>query len=77
MAAPTAVAPGPAQLSGSSGAIFFHLFTPLGVAVVNADGNRDGAELFTQACGVRLACALLLWLRRAVWLGWIAHFSDR
>src|SRR5262245_58237376 len=28
-----------------SGAIFFHLFTPLGVAVVNADGSSDGGEL--------------------------------
>ena len=60
-----------------SGAIFFHLFTPLGVAVVNADGSSDGGELFMLACGVWVACALLLWLRRAVWLGWIAHFSGR
>ena len=56
-----------------SGAIFFHLFTPLGVAVVNADGSSDGGELFALACGVWLACALLLWLRRAIWLGWIAR----
>lgn len=48
-----------------SGAIFFHLFTPLGVAVVNADGSSDGGELFTLACGVWLMAALLLWLRRA------------
>ena len=56
-----------------SGALFFHLFTPLGVAVVNADGSSDGGELFALACGVWLACALLLWLRRAIWLGWIAR----
>jgi uncharacterized membrane protein YphA (DoxX/SURF4 family) len=56
-----------------SGAIFFHLFTPLGVAVVNTDGSSDGGELFMLACGVWLCCALLLWLRRAVWLGWIAR----
>jgi hypothetical protein len=56
-----------------SGAIFFHLFTPLGVAVVNTDGSSDGGELFTLACGVWVSCALLLWLRRAVWLGWIGH----
>ncbi len=43
-----------------SGAIFSHLFTPLGVAVVNTDGSSDGGELFTLACGVRLACATLL-----------------
>lgn len=60
-----------------SGAIFFHLFTPLGVAVINADGSSDGGELFTLACGVWLCCALLLWLRRAVWLGWLARLTGR
>ena len=50
-----------------SGAIFFHLFTPLGVAVVNTDGSSDGGELFMLACGVWLSCAALLWLRRDVW----------
>ena len=60
-----------------SGAIFFHLFTPLGVAVVNADGSSDGGELFALACGVWLACAALLWLRRALWLGWIARATGR
>lgn len=54
-----------------SGAIFFHLFTPLGVAVVNTDGSSDGGELFMLACGVWVACALLLWLRRDLWLRWI------
>jgi hypothetical protein len=56
-----------------SGAIFFHLFTPLGVAVVNTDGSSDGGELFMLACGVWVACALLLWLRRDVWLGWLSR----
>jgi hypothetical protein len=56
-----------------SGAIFFHLFTPLGVAVVNADGASDRGELFILACGVWLSCAALLWLRRATWLGWIGR----
>jgi hypothetical protein len=56
-----------------SGAIFFHLFTPLGVAVVNTDGSSDGGELFTLACGVWLACAALLWIRRTVWLAWLAR----
>jgi hypothetical protein len=60
-----------------SGAIFFHLFTPLGVAVVNTDGSSDGGELFMLACGVWLACAALLWLRREVWLGWIATLTKR
>jgi len=54
-----------------SGAIFFHLLTPLGVAVVNVDGTSDGGELFMLACGVWVACVLLLWLRRDVWLRWI------
>ena len=56
-----------------SGAIFFHLFTPLGVAVVNTDGSSDGGELFFLACGVWLACAALLWMRRSVWLGWLGQ----
>jgi hypothetical protein len=43
-----------------SGAIFFHLFTPLGVSVVNADGSRDGGLLFALACGVWAASAVLL-----------------
>jgi hypothetical protein len=51
-----------------SGAIFFHLFTPLGIAVVNTDGSSDGGELFTLACGVWLGCAALLWIRRGVWI---------
>jgi len=58
-----------------SGAIFFHLFTPLGVAVVNTDGSSDGGELFSLACGVWVCCALLLWLRRSVWLGWLARLG--
>lgn len=48
-----------------SGAIFFHLFTPLGVSVPNADGTQDGGLLFGLACGVWLSNALLLWLDRA------------
>lgn len=50
-----------------SGAIFFHLFTPLGVQVRNTDGSLDGGKLFALACGVWIAAALLLWLNRA-WL---------
>lgn len=49
-----------------SGAIFFHLFTPLGVSVLNTDGTRDGGELFALACGVWVAGATLLWLSRDV-----------
>lgn len=47
-----------------SGAIFFHLFTPLGVSVLNTDGTRDGGELFALACGVWVAGATLLFLSR-------------
>ena len=48
-----------------SGAIFFHLFTPLGVnRVVDAAGNTDGGVLFFMACGVWISCALILWLTR-------------
>ena len=54
-----------------SGAIFFHLFTPLGIAVVNTDGSSDGGELFALACGVWISCALLLWIRRNVWLSFL------
>jgi hypothetical protein len=43
-----------------SGAIFFHLFTPLGVSVLNTDGTRDGGLLFAMACGVWIAAAILL-----------------
>jgi len=57
-----------------SGAIFFHLFTPLGVAVVNADGSSDGGLLFAMACGVWLAAAAILWLRRGALL---ARLSGR
>jgi hypothetical protein len=48
-----------------SGAIFFHLFTPLGVAVINTGGTTDGGELLVLACGVWVACAWPLWLLRA------------
>ena len=47
-----------------SGAIFFHLFTPLGISVLNTDGTHDGGELFALACGVWVAAALLLWLSK-------------
>lgn len=47
-----------------SGAIFFHLFTPLGVEVVNTDGTGDGGTLFFMACGVWLACLVLIGMRR-------------
>lgn len=60
-----------------SGAIFFHLFTPLGVAVRNADGSNDGGELFALACGVWLSCAMLLIIRSDIWLAWLARLNGR
>lgn len=47
-----------------SGAIAFHLFTPLGTSVLNADGTRDGGLLFGMACGVWVSAAVLLWIDR-------------
>ncbi len=48
-----------------SGAIFFHLATPLGVVrTINAAGENDGGALFIMACGVWLSCALILYLSR-------------
>lgn len=48
-----------------SGAIFFHLFTPLGVnRTIDAAGNTDGGVLFFMACGVWVSCAVLLYLNR-------------
>jgi hypothetical protein len=47
-----------------SGAIFFHLFTPLGISVLNTDGSRDGGQLFALACGVWISAALILLVNR-------------
>lgn len=51
-----------------SGAILFHLFTPLGVVV-----QGDGGLLFAMACGVWLAAAAILYLSRAPILGLFAR----
>ena len=42
-----------------SGAIVFHLFTPLGVEIMG-----DGGLLFVMACGVWISSAVILWLHR-------------
>ena len=48
-----------------SGAIFFHLATPLGVdRVINAAGDTDGGVLFYMACGVWLSCLLIFILNK-------------
>jgi hypothetical protein len=54
-----------------SGAIFFHLFTPLGVAVQNTDGSSDGGTLFIMACLVWLGSAALAIMRKNALLGLI------
>lgn len=46
-----------------SGAIFFHLFTPLGVAIKRSDGTSDRGSLFMFALGVWVSCAALVLLR--------------
>lgn len=51
-----------------SGAIFFHLFTPLGVQVLNTDGTLDGGQLFAMACGIWVSSAVLISTHRAALL---------
>jgi len=48
-------------LAVMTGAISFHLFTPLGV-----DPNHNGGGLFVAACGVWLSMATMLIVRRKV-----------
>lgn len=48
-----------------SGAIFFHLFTPLGVdRAIDDMGNTDGGVLFYMACAVWVASAITIYLNR-------------
>ena len=54
-------------LAVMTGAIGFHLFTPLGV-----DPNNDGGGLFRAAVAVWIGCAALL-VMRAGDLGILAH----
>jgi uncharacterized membrane protein YphA (DoxX/SURF4 family) len=60
-----------------SGAIFFHLLTPLGIEVVNADGSRDGGQLFAMACGIWVSSAMLINIHRHSLARLIASSSDR
>jgi uncharacterized membrane protein YphA (DoxX/SURF4 family) len=50
-----------------TGAIFFHLFTPLGVEIMG-----DGGELFALACGVWVSGWLILWLQSNQVQAWVA-----
>ena len=52
-------------LATISGAIFFHLFTPLGVVrAIDDMGNTDGGVLFFMACGVWVASAITIYLNK-------------
>jgi hypothetical protein len=42
-----------------SGAIFFHIVSPLGI-----DPYHDGGVLFKQACSVWVGSLVILWIRR-------------
>ena len=48
-----------------TGAIFFHLFTPLGIDV------GDGGVLFAMACGVWASATALLFLNKEIVLGFL------
>jgi len=50
-----------------SGAIVFHLFTPLGVVIENADlgVESDGGTLFIMAVGVFLSMAIIAWRKKS------------
>ena len=43
-----------------SGAIFFHIVSPLGI-----DPYDDGGQLFKEACAVWVCAAFILWVYRA------------
>lgn len=49
-----------------TGAIFFHLFSPIGVVILG-----DGGELFTLACGVWISGWIMLFLSRDEIRGWL------
>lgn len=53
-----------------SGAIFFHLFTPLGV-----DPYGDGGDLFKKACVAWLSCLVILILDRRRIGGLLTQFG--
>jgi hypothetical protein len=65
------------SLAVISGAILFHLFTPLGISVRNADGTYDGGQLFGLACGVWISAAIILWIRRKELLALVSGFASK
>ena len=62
-----------------TGAIFFHLVSPLGVVVVNeAMGvESDGGLLFGMACGVWISAAIILSLRWEQVTGYLPFLGRR
>ena len=52
-----------------TGAIFFHLFSPIGVVILG-----DGGELFTLACGVWISGWIILAISRDEIRDWIGFF---
>jgi len=47
-----------------AGAVFFHLFTPLGIAVLH-DGQSDGGSLFRAAVSILVLGVVLLGINKA------------
>lgn len=58
-----------------SGAIVFHLFTPLGIDTpvewAGGEPTAYSAALFWSACVTWLCCALILWMRRGAVPAWV------
>ena len=54
-----------------TGAISFHLFTPLGIVIMG-----DGGLLFTLACGVWLSGWIILVLSAGEVRGWVSFLLD-
>ena len=52
------------SLAVISGAIGFHLFTPLGISVIDAEGRPDHGALFAMACLVWLSSLVVIAARR-------------
>ncbi len=57
-------------LAVMSGAVSFHLFTPLGV-----DPNNDGGGLFAAACTIWVSAIVLLYLRRRELAGLLSDLA--
>lgn len=55
-----------------TGAIYFHLFTPLGTNILG-----DGGELFTLACGVWISGWIILALSIDEVMDWLAYVLHR